>query len=163
MAELTPSERLQPCLLDRLTDDHPNDQKESRDQRQMTIQRYRQAVLRDLAWLLNACSHPAEDGLDEFEEVPSSVLNYGIRDVTGLSATGFELRDMERALTQAIRDFEPRILPETVSIRSSGNTSQMSLTAVSFEINGDLWAQPLPEALYIKTELDLETGQCKLK
>ncbi|MHC4750853.1 MAG: type VI secretion system baseplate subunit TssE, partial [Planctomycetota bacterium] len=33
MAELTPMDRLQPCLLDRLTDDEPDVQKESRDQR----------------------------------------------------------------------------------------------------------------------------------
>ena len=48
MAELTPSERLQPCLLDRLTDDHPEEVKESRDQRVVSMRRYREAVLRDL-------------------------------------------------------------------------------------------------------------------
>ena len=33
MAESTPIEKLQPCLLDRLTDDEPANQKESRLQR----------------------------------------------------------------------------------------------------------------------------------
>ena len=33
MAELTPKERLQPSLLDRLTDDEPEQQQESRDKR----------------------------------------------------------------------------------------------------------------------------------
>ncbi|MHC4560155.1 MAG: type VI secretion system baseplate subunit TssE, partial [Planctomycetota bacterium] len=37
MAELTPRDRLQPCLLDRLTDNEPEVSKESRDQRIVSI------------------------------------------------------------------------------------------------------------------------------
>jgi type VI secretion system protein ImpF len=29
---------------------------------------------------------------------------------------------------------------------------------LTFEIEADLWAQPYPERLYLKTELDLERG-----
>jgi type VI secretion system protein ImpF len=34
----------------------------------------------------------------------------------------------------------------------------MSLNALMFEIEADLWAQPLPLHLYLQTEVDLETG-----
>ena len=54
MAELTPLERLQPALLDRLSDDAPQVKVESREARVISRQRFRQAVLRDLAWLFNA-------------------------------------------------------------------------------------------------------------
>lgn len=37
MADLTPKERLQPSLLDRLTDDEPDKQHEAREQRVMNI------------------------------------------------------------------------------------------------------------------------------
>ena len=87
MTELTPSEKLQPCLLDRLTDDEPKKQREGRNQRVMTMRRYRQAVLRDLAWLLNTSAHIEQDGLDEFEEVTSSVLNFGVQDISGMKAS----------------------------------------------------------------------------
>ena len=50
MAELLPQERLQPSLLDRLVDDNPGEQKESRDQRVLVIRKLRDFVLRDLAW-----------------------------------------------------------------------------------------------------------------
>ena len=49
MPELTPQERLQPALLDRLTDEQPDHAQEPRERRVMSKSRLRQAVLRDLA------------------------------------------------------------------------------------------------------------------
>ena len=49
MAELTTSERLQPSLLDRLTDDHPEVAHESRERRVMSMRQLRAAVLRGSA------------------------------------------------------------------------------------------------------------------
>jgi len=56
MAELTQKERLQPSLLDRLTDDEPHSQQEPRDKRVLSMHRLRESVLRDVSWLLNADS-----------------------------------------------------------------------------------------------------------
>ena len=44
MAELTQQERLQPCLLDRLTDDAPEKTQESRDQRVVSLRRLREVT-----------------------------------------------------------------------------------------------------------------------
>jgi predicted component of type VI protein secretion system len=33
---------------------------------------------------------------------------------------------------------------------------------IHFELQGELWANPLPENLHVKTTLDLETGQSLL-
>lgn len=163
MAELTPQERLQPCLLDRLTDHEPGRQQEGRDQRVMSLRRFREAVLRDLSWLLNARAHVEGDGFDEFEEVPSSVLNYGIRDVTGLSAGSPAVQDMERQIMDAVRTFEPRIDERSVQVESVREGDSVETRAVNFEIRGQLWAQPVPESLLIKTEMDLETGECRVR
>jgi type VI secretion system protein ImpF len=162
MAELTPSDKLQPCLLDRLTDDEPNKQQESRMKRVMSLQRYRQAVLRDLAWLLNTYANAKQEGLDEFEEVPSSVLNYGIQNGAGMTASSVSADEMRYRLTEAIQRFEPRIIANTISITIDVNPEEMTRRSVRFEIRGDLWSQPLPESLFIATELDLETGKSKL-
>ena len=32
-----------------------------------------------------------------------------------------------------------------------------------FEIDGELWAQPVPMRMYLRTELDLETGKVTIK
>jgi type VI secretion system protein ImpF len=162
MAELTPSEKLQPCLLDRLTDDEPNKQQESRMKRVMSLQRYRQAVLRDLAWLLNTYANAEREGLDVFEEVPSSVLNYGVQNGAGMTASSVSADDMRYRLTEAIQRFEPRIIANTISVTTDVNPEEMTRRSVRFEIRGDLWSQPLPESLFIATELDLETGKSKL-
>jgi type VI secretion system protein ImpF len=34
----------------------------------------------------------------------------------------------------------------------------MNHNALIFEIHGELWAQPVPLELFLKTEIDLETG-----
>ena len=41
-------------------------------------------------------------------------------------------------------------------------TASVDRHMISFEIHGDLWANPVPEQLFIKTKIDLETGQCSL-
>jgi type VI secretion system protein ImpF len=38
----------------------------------------------------------------------------------------------------------------------------MNQNAMTFDIEGDLWAQPLPLRLYLRTELDLETGTMEI-
>jgi len=162
MTELTPSEKLQPCLLDRLTDDEPNRQMESRNQRVMTLRRYRQAVLRDLAWLLNTSAHIEQDGLEDFKEVSSSVLNFGIQDITGMTAASRNSEQIRYQLVEALRRFEPRIIPNTISIKMEVDPMEMNTRSIRFEIWGDLWSQPIPESLFIKTRMDLETGECKL-
>jgi type VI secretion system protein ImpF len=151
MAELTPSEKLQPCLLDRLTDDAPNKKQESRNQRVMSMQRYREAVVRDLSWLLNTHANIEQKGLDEFEEIPSSVLNFGVQNVAGMTASSLSVDDMRYQLTEALRRFEPRIIPATISIVIALDLDKMShRRSLSFEIRGDLWTQPIPESLFIK-------------
>jgi len=163
MAELTPSERLQPCLLDRLTDDRPREVKESRDQRIVSLRRYRTAVLRDLDWLLNTSARSSTEEFSEFGEVARSVLNYGIPDLCGLTASGLVPKEFERQLMEALRNFEPRILPGSLSIHINAGYGMMDHNAITFEIRGDLWARPTPDPLYLPGEVDLDTGQCALK
>lgn len=159
MAELTPTERLQPCLLDRLTDDEPGKTTESRDRRVFTGRQLREAVLRDLSWLLNTPQRLGPDERDDAPEVYTSVLNYGVPDLTGVTTGGLDIVALEKTLVRAIRAYEPRIIPGTLKIELSVNEQDMSGNALVFEVRGDLWAQPVPEPLYVKTEVDLESGQ----
>ncbi len=162
MAELTPMERLQPCLLDRLTDDEPEKNVESREKRVISAERYRSAVLRDMAWLLNANAHEKSEDINLFEEVSQSVLNYGIPNVCGLYIDGFSNEEIEKTIKDAIRKYEPRINPDSLQMNWVKERNTLEPTTISFEIRGNLWAQPLPEAFYVKTSFDLETDECNL-
>jgi type VI secretion system protein ImpF len=158
VAELTPQERLQPALLDRLTDDQPGQKIESREQRILSMQRLRAAVLRDLTWLLNAGHLETLVDLADHPEVRRSVLNYGIPDLAGLSSAGADTAPITRALRQAITTFEPRITPSTLRVSIETGATASSRHAMVFRIEGELWAKPAAQALYLKTEVDLETG-----
>lgn len=162
LAELTHRERLQPSLLDRLTDHEPTNPRESREQRDFSLSRFRESVLRDLAWLLNTTNFAAAQDLATYPDVAGSVINFGIPDLAGSTASGTDPITLERTLRQAILDFEPRIIGHTLKLRLEINASQMSHNALTFLIEGDLWAQPVPLHLYLKTEIDLEMGSVKV-
>jgi type VI secretion system protein ImpF len=151
-------ERWQPALLDRLTDDEPDRQQESRDRRVVTLRQLRQCVLRDLSWLLNSTNIAAVVDLSRHPLVAESVINYGLPDLTGLTVAGLDVRELERAVRDAVAAFEPRILKHTLRVRAVSPARLGHPNALAFEISGQLWAEPAPEPLYLMTEVDLETG-----
>jgi type VI secretion system protein ImpF len=160
MAELAPRERLQPSLLDRLTDDEPDQEVESRDRRVLSVRGLREGVLRDLAWLLNTTNLLSVSDVPRLPHLASSVLNYGMPDMSGASLANMSAADLERAIRQAIWDFEPRLIRSSVSVKVA--PQQESISKIMFEIQADMWAQPYPERLFLKTELDLDLAQISL-
>jgi type VI secretion system protein ImpF len=94
--------------------------------------------------------------------VPRSVVNYGMPALAGNTANSIDVVEIERMLRQVIRDFEPRIIGNTVRVRATLDPTQMSHNALTFEIEGELWAQPMPEHLFLKTIIDLEGGKVSL-
>jgi type VI secretion system protein ImpF len=163
VAELTTKERLQPSLLDRLTDDETDTTQESRDKRVLSMRGLRKAVLRDLGWLFNTTGLGILQDLGNYPLAAQSILNFGLPDLAGLTASGLDISEIERRLRQAIWDFEPRILRDTVRVKAvASEDSTGSPNQIVFEVHGELWGQPLPERLYLKTELDLEIGEIKV-
>ena len=167
MAELAPKDRLQPSLLDRLTDEEPDHAVESRERRVLSIRTLRDGVLRDLAWLLNTGNLFSTQDLGRHAHAASSVVNYGIPDISGLSMAGLKQNDLERGIRQAIWDFEPRLIRSSVTVKAAAPGKQAGALPSSnhkivFEIEADLWAQPYPERLYLKTELDIDRGTIRL-
>lgn len=159
MAELTTQERLQPSLLDRLIDNEPHLKQESRDKRVLSMNKLREGVLRDIAWLMNTtCFYPLED-LAPFPRIAKSVLNYGFIDLTGKTASSVKHQELERLLRQTLWNYEPRLVRETLKVTVRASESAMSRHAVTIGLEADLWAEPVPLRIYMKTEIDLETGQ----
>jgi type VI secretion system protein ImpF len=159
MAELAPRERLQPSLLDRLSDDEPGTAVEPRERRVLSLRTLRDGVLRDLAWLLNTTNLLSVSGTDagHLPHLANSVLNYGVPDISGNSVSNLNVGKLERGIRQAIWDFEPRLIRSTVTVKALAG-GRVDHNKLLFEIEADLWAQPYPERLYLKTELDLERG-----
>lgn len=160
MAELLLQDRLQPALLDRLTDDEPHQSQEPREQRLVSKSRLRQAVLRDLAWLLNASRLERADEFRAASLARRSVINFGLPAFSGRSAAALEPADLERAIAAAVRDFEPRILPGSLEVKAIISDDQHERhNVIGVEIHGQLWSHPVPLEMLVRTEIDLETGE----
>ena len=159
MAELTTQERLQPSLLDRLADDEPAKAEESREKRVISASRLRDCVARDISWLLNCVNLGIDDELAEYPEVARSVVNFGIPDLTGVAVAGIDAKVLQRKLRDAILAFEPRLTPNTLRVVVNADLKRMDWQSLTFNIESEMWAQPIPLNLYLKTEVDLETGK----
>ena len=156
MAELNRTERLQPSLLDRLTDHAPDQRRESLDAQTLTMTQLRRAVLRDLGFLLNATNLNAVDELPEGSLAARSTLNYGIPGIAGTASDG-RSSALERGIAAAIRCFEPRIRPESLQVRARPMRRDEGIPTLVLEISGELWAQPVPQQVFLETSIELET------
>jgi type VI secretion system protein ImpF len=154
-------DRINPSLLDRLTDEGPGAPGRGAS---TTVSELRRSVLRDLTWLFNTTRPFAPEVTEARPQVRNSVLNYGLPPLSGITASGLDIRQLERALRQAIIDFEPRILPDSVAVKAQLERDTLDHhNVVSLHIEGLLWAQPVPIELLLRTQFDLETGQSRVE
>ena len=157
MVELAARERLQPSLLDRLTDLAPDARRETLDQQTLTMTQLRQAVLRDIAWLLNTTNLDAVEELDGYPRAAASTLNYGVPGFVGLVGASDKAAALENSIATAIKRFEPRIRPDSLRVRARQDDGSLAVPTLVFEIRGELWAQPVPQQLFLETSIDIAT------
>lgn len=163
MAQLKPRERLQPSLLDRLRDDEPDKRQESPGSRMLTIEQLREGVKRELSALFNTTSLDVVEDLDDFPFAKASTLNFGLPDLCGKTVSGVDRARVERMIALAIQQFEPRLMTGTVKVTSAELASKdHEINSLVFDIHADLWAQPLPQKLLLRTVVDLENGEARV-
>jgi len=160
--EVAPRDRLLMPLLQRLTDLEPDRKQESRQDHVWIPSKMRRAILDDLRALLNTTCHLSEKQIADYPEVAASVVNYGLPDLCGLTASGVSSQRIEKMIQTAIKRFEPRVLSGSLQVRAQNTDGAMDETIV-LEIKGEVFSVPMPDALFIKTQLDLETGSYELK
>lgn len=158
--------RLQPCLLQRLTDDDSKNRSESRSDRVVSLSRYKDGVLRDLRWLFNASAHIEGDPIYDDPEIRSSVVNFGVRDLSGLVSESVDLEEYRKQVTESLLAFEPRLNRHKLSVTfvdfEQSDKNYKRKGTLRFEVSGELFARPMPEQFLARTEVDLETGECLL-
>jgi type VI secretion system protein ImpF len=157
MSGLKGRERLQPSLLDRLTDSAPAQKRDGPDQQVLTMAQLRQAVLRDLSALLNTTNLATLEDLSASPLAARSTLNFGIPGFAGMIESSSRITALEREIADAIRAFEPRIRPQTLRVRARDSRDNGANPAIVFEIEGELWAQPVPVQLFLETAIEIET------
>lgn len=123
-------------------------------------QALRATIRRDLAWLLNTTNFGALGSLDHYPEVQTSVLNYGVPDLAGKSLHGRTILERAREIRHAIRTFETRLDPDSLSIEPVQGKEQ--LNSVGFVIHGDIRSAVRAMPVQFRTELDADTASVEV-
>ncbi len=137
-----------------------NGQLDALDRGTFTMRKLRDAVFRDLRWLLNSMSLDTTEELSRYPQVERSVLNYGMPALAGRAMSSIDARLTAERMEIAIRHFEPRLskVRVTPEKRALGNQE----FALEFRIEAELWGHPAPQQLLMSTRIDLDTGQVSL-
>ena len=145
-----PQRALVASVLDRLLDDHPGAASEPAATRPL-LEDIRNAVRRDLEKLLNSRRRliPSEEGEPE---LGSSVLEYGIPDLTGANLASPEKREsFLQTIEEVIRRAEPRL--RQVHVVPPDEEEPLE-RALRFRIEAELIAEPAPEPVVFESELE---------
>jgi type VI secretion system protein ImpF len=163
-AAASSADRLWPVLLDRLTDEQPDNRKpEPVQARIMSRRAYRDGILRDLRWLLNSSNSVATIDFTGHGEAQRSVINFGVAELSGRLASNVDKSELENMIRRAIVDFEPRILPQNLEVQVTLSEGAMdSHNVLAVVIRGQLWSIPYPLEMLLRSDIDLETGQVVL-
>src|SRR4051812_27907091 len=137
-------------VLDRLIDHEPRISTEPPVGRSRVLAQFKDAVKRDLEWLLNSKQSPGPP--PRLPHLEASLLTFGLPDFTarGLASP----RDQERlrtAIEDAIRRFEPRL---TAVVVTTVGGRELDRT-IRFRIDAMLRVEPDPEPVTFDSVLEL--------
>jgi type VI secretion system protein ImpF len=164
-----PFQTLQPSVLDRLID---AESAGTPDRPGYNLRQMENAVRRDLEDLLNTRRPPeivrGPDGRPEpffggLTEVPTSIANFGLRDLAFFDTLTPELRaEFARHIEQVITVHEPRLRDVRVTVRDPAQVAEtlkneFKRTAMYFHIEARLNLDPAPEVTF-ETVLELTKG-----
>jgi type VI secretion system protein ImpF len=149
MARIEGEIRITPTLLDRLIDDEPDVSREPPVSRLKSLRQLKNAVRRDLEWLLNTRS-VIDEIPEDLKELKHSVFIFGIPDFTSANtASSVDQTRIRRVVMTAIGEFEPNLRDIAVVVER-GREFERSL---HFRISANLQVEPDPEPVTFDTTL----------
>lgn len=127
--------------------------------RSQSVRFFRDALKRDLEWLLNTRQPPMPQ-LESYPRAKASIVNFGLPDITSLSfSSTSDQRGLRQAIEASIRAFEPRLRDVRVTLEGSDTVDRK----LRFHIEGTMKLDPAPEEISFDTVLELSSGEYKVK
>jgi type VI secretion system protein ImpF len=160
MARTTPEFALTVSVLDRLIDTDPKNSQEAQVTRSQSVRQLKDALRRDLEWLLNTrkIAFPPDGSLKELNR---SVYTFGLPDFTGYKMSSpAEHAKLLRVIQNCVKLFEPRLANIKVVPIEAGATLSRTLR---LRIEGLLLIEPAPEHVTFDTVLELTSGQYEVQ
>jgi len=145
--------------LDRLIDLEPDNRMENPLSRSQSVRLLKNAVRRDLEWLLNSrrIAELPDEGL---KEVNKSVYMYGLPDLSALTMASMADRNrLVRQVLTTINMFEPRVMNVRLVMVETENPGKKD---VRLRIEAMLRMDPVPEPVSFDTVIELNSGSCHL-
>lgn len=153
-----------PTLFDRLSDDAPHRMNELPSEYAPTRSQMRGIVQRDLAFLLNTTNQVDLLHPERHKDVTTSTVNYGMPALAGGYLSDRKWSEMEKMIRQAILDYEPRLLPDSIVVKPlMKEDGRSSYNVLLFEINATLYMEPYPVEFTVQSSVDLETNRITLE
>lgn len=122
----------------------------------------RQAVRRDLEWLLNT-HRPLEVDPERYPEASTSVLTYGLPDLSSRSGTSSsDLESVAALMADAIRNHESRLIPSSVRVEPLP-AGESARSAMSFRITGVLRVETIREPVRFDSTIDPDAGGIRVE
>ncbi|MBB5060377.1 type VI secretion system protein ImpF [Granulicella aggregans] len=117
-----------------------------------SLRMIKESLRRDLEAALNTRRHMGT-ALDGYEHASSSVLNYGMEDLTNIrtSPDGYLLQ-MQRAIQNCLAEYEPRLTSVTVTVSDLAETSSRE---VRLQIAAHMQLIPGTETIFFNTVFDV--------
>lgn len=160
MAELSAEQAVVLSILDRLQDDQPSLSRDPAKTQGEAIFELKQSIRQDLENLLN-CRRRGTTWPAHLSELASSLVNYGLPDLTGLDTGTTESREgLRRTLETVIRTFEPRF--KAVRIRMLDNAEPMDRT-LRFRIDAMVRVDPVTEPVIYDSTVDPVAGNLEIR
>jgi type VI secretion system protein ImpF len=120
---------------------------------------FRDALKRDLEWLMNTRQPPLPE-LAGYPGARASVINYGLPDISALGlSNAADHRTLRLAIETCLRNYEPRLMDVQVTVQGSDTTDRR----LRFHIEGNMKLDPAPEEISFDTVLELTSGEYKVK
>jgi type VI secretion system protein ImpF len=116
----------------------------------------KRSLLRDLQWILNTRQISEPVG-EPYELLSKSIINFGLPDITALSADSSETpARLRRFIEEAIETFEPRLTDVRVTLSNPGGSKDRR---VQFLIEAELKLDPDPQRVQFDTVLEISSGK----
>lgn len=152
-----------PSLLDRLTDNDRAVTRESEAAGQLSSHRMRDYLKRDISNLLATIRLEDITDLSAYPNIRTSVLNYGIGDISGMPEKNVRALELEAMVRDALRAFEPRLSPGSVHVDVIEYKEGDMRGQAKMVIDASWTDGVVREALNLEARIDFSSGDISLQ
>jgi type VI secretion system protein ImpF len=101
----------------------------------------REDMAEDIATLLNTVNLASAIDLESLDEVQTSILNYGVDDLTSISADSAAVGSFPAKIRKILETYEARLAEGTVTVTPNKEFDELN-TKLSLHVSADMYATP---------------------